>query len=200
MLGWLIEGLHHAEGLDGITLATSDEAADDAITNFANAAGLQFYRGPLHDVAARILGAARAAAADAIVRVSGDSPLLDPRLVTEAVELFRSTSVDIVTNVRRRTFPKGQSVEVIAVPALERAVRAMVNGDEREHVTPYIYNHPDDFVMWTFQAKHPRPELQLSVDSEDDFRRVESILIKLAQPPWCVGWEQIADLSRTIAV
>jgi spore coat polysaccharide biosynthesis protein SpsF len=62
------------------------------------------HRGPLDDVAGRLLEAGRAAGAEAIVRISADSPLIDPEIVDHAVSLFRRERPDVVSNVVRRTF------------------------------------------------------------------------------------------------
>jgi spore coat polysaccharide biosynthesis protein SpsF len=199
MLDWLLESLAHAEGLQGIRLATSTESSDDAVADYAAGAGEICHRGPLDDVARRLLDAAQAASADALVRISGDSPLMDPIVVSQAVRLFREGNADIVSNVRPRSFPKGQSVEIIATPALRRAVSAMDNAYDREHVTPYLYAHPDEFPLRSFQAERPQPDLQLSVDDESDFRRAEAILSQLDRPHWSVGWEMMAALSLKAA-
>src|SRR6185312_7877584 len=110
------------------------------------------------------LKAAKAAGFDALVRVNGDSPLLDPALVAEGVALFRAGGADLVTNVRPRSFPKGQSVEVIAVAALAAAMAETRDPADREHVTPFLYAHPERFRIRNFAAPRPRPDLQLSVD------------------------------------
>ncbi len=199
MLDWLIESLTHAEGLQGIVLATSVQASDDAVAEYAARAGIACHRGPLYDVARRLLGTVRAITADALVRISGDSPLLDPTVVSQAVRLFREGKADIVSNVRPRSFPKGQSVEVIATTALQRAVSAMDSDYDREHVTPYLYAHPDAFPLRSFQAERPQPDLQLSVDDETDFRRAEMILAALDRPHWSAGWETMAALSQQVA-
>jgi spore coat polysaccharide biosynthesis protein SpsF len=189
MIAYLLEGLEQCRTLDGIVLATSSEASDDPIAEFAEATGVVCDRGPLADVAARILGAARHQQADAVVRVSGDSPLLDPALVDHAVDLFRRERPDVVTNVRPRSYPKGQSVEVISCAALSRALGGMSTPDEHEHVTIHFYAHPERYTIRSFTAAHPRPELQLSVDDADDFERCEAVLAALGRPPWEAGWE-----------
>ena len=193
MLAYLLEGLSHARALDGVVLATSTDATDDAIADFARAARIDCYRGPLDDVAARILAAAQTRGADALVRVNGDSPLLDPALVDLAVDLFRRAQPDVVTNVQPRSFPKGQSVEVMSCAALSRAVAGMVTPDEHEHVTTHFYAHPDRFTIRSFVAPRPRPDLQLSVDEAADFERCEAVLAALGRSPWEAGWEACAE-------
>lgn len=199
-LAYLVESLTHAETLDGTIIATSTEPSDDPTVAFAEERSIPCYRGSLTNVAQRLLEAGEAARADAIVRVSGDSPLLDPRLVDEAVRLFRRQPADVVTNVRPRTFPKGQSVEVVALPALRTALLKMSTGSEREHVTPYFYAHPEQFVTRSFTTEHSRAEVQLSIDDREDFSRCAAILADLSGPPWEVGWRAcVAAYDRCVA-
>jgi spore coat polysaccharide biosynthesis protein SpsF len=189
MLGHLCDGLARACTLDGIIIATSSESSDDVVENYARERDMPIFRGSLSNVAKRLLEAARWSHADVLVRINGDSPLLDPVLVDQAVSLFVANSVDIVTNVQPRSFPKGQSVEVIATASLAEAVVHMTTEYEREHVTPYFYTHSDRCMIRSFEAAQPRPEVQLSVDTAADFARCEEIMKMLGRPHWEAGWE-----------
>jgi spore coat polysaccharide biosynthesis protein SpsF len=182
LLGHVVDRLRRCRNIDGLRVATSTRADDDAIAEFADAEGLEVYRGALDDVARRLLHAAVAGQADALVRINADSPLIDSAIVDRAVELYRCEQPDLVSNVLRRTFPKGQSVEVIAVPALERAIQAMTTAAEREHVTTWFYADPTRVRILGFERADPRPQMQLSVDTPEDLQRIEAILAHLGEP------------------
>src|SRR5207249_4574865 len=107
-LDWLLERLEHADTLDAVIVATSQDASDDAVAAHCAARGTDCHRGPLDDVATRVFDAARGAGLDAFVRVNADSPLLDQRLVDRGVSIMRASDACLVTNVRPRTFPPGQ--------------------------------------------------------------------------------------------
>jgi spore coat polysaccharide biosynthesis protein SpsF len=192
-LDYLIEALAHAARLDGVVLATSTDTSDDATTQYAAERAIPCHRGSLDHVALRLLRAAEEQHADALVRINGDSPLLDPAVVDQGIELFRARHVDVVTNVQPRSFPKGQSVEVIAVPALRAAVEQMSSPHDREHVTPFLYTHPERFRIAAFVSEVARPEVQLSIDDADDFARCAAILAALPGAPWQVGWRACLD-------
>jgi spore coat polysaccharide biosynthesis protein SpsF len=182
LLAYLIDRLRRCNVLDGVVIATSTGRDDDPIAAFARTNLIDCHRGSLDDVAFRLLSAARAAGADALVRISGDSPLIDPAIVDRAVDIYRRERPDLATNVQRRTFPKGQSVEVIAMAALERAHRAMTSAAEREHVTLLFYAHPERFRIAAFESGIARGDLQLSVDTEEDFARFAAIIERLGEP------------------
>jgi spore coat polysaccharide biosynthesis protein SpsF len=182
MIAWLVERLRAVPDLDGIVLATSQEPSDDALAAIAAELDLPCFRGALEDVGGRMLAAAKAERFDAIVRVNGDSPLLDPALIAEGIALFRATGAAIVSNVRPRSYPKGQSVEVIATVALAEAMAATEEPGDREHVTPFLYAHPERFPLSAFGAPQPRPDLQLSIDTAEDWARIEAILERMTDP------------------
>jgi spore coat polysaccharide biosynthesis protein SpsF len=191
-LAWLVDAVKHADGLDGVVLATSADSSDDALADFARRMNIPCLRGPLQNVARRLLLAGEGHDADAIVRLSGDSPLMDPSLIEHAVRLFRNECVDVVSNVRPRSFPKGESVEVISLAALRRVVDQM-SEEESEHVTLRFYSHVDASSIRSFQADRPRPEVQLSIDEHADFLRCAAIIEMLQIPPWRAGWQSCVD-------
>lgn len=189
ILAWLLERLEHAQTLDAIVVATSDEAEDDAVAAFAAAHGVACHRGPLADVAGRVLGAARAHDLEAIVRVNGDSPLLDQRLVDRGVDLLTTSGADLATNVRPRTFPPGQSVEVALTDALERAHAHDSSAEDREHVTGPLYD--GSFAVARFEADPPRTEPAFTVDTPADLERIGAIMRGMRRPHHEYGWEDL---------
>jgi spore coat polysaccharide biosynthesis protein SpsF len=198
LLGHVVDRVRCCRSIDGLWIATSTDPDDDAIAEFARMGAVELYRGALDDVASRLLNAGRAAQADALVRINADSPLIDPAIVDRAVEIYRTQQAELVSNVVRRTFPKGQSVEVVAVSALERAVEAMTTPDEREHVTPWFYANPTGVRIVSFESANPRPQMQLSVDTLEDLQRVEAILGRLGEPAAGHGLDAIIAAADTI--
>lgn len=198
LLQHVLDRLKRCATVDGLWIATSTSSFDDAIADFAKQAGAGLYRGELDNVAKRMLGAATAASAGALVRINGDSPLIDPEIVDNAVALYRNETPDLVTNVLRRTFPKGQSVEVIAVSALALACREMRSASDREHVTTWFYANPNRVRIIGFESKRRRDSYQLSVDTQHDLNRAEAILLHLGEPAAEHGLEAIIAAADSI--
>ncbi|WP_085906782.1 cytidylyltransferase domain-containing protein [Kiloniella majae] len=182
MIGHLLENLKHCKTTDKVVLTTSQEASDDKLASYAGSIGISCYRGPLNQVAERVLSAAKHHKADAIVRVSGDSPFMDYRLIDKAVEIYRSNTVDLVTNVAIRTFPKGQSVEVIKVETLERMISDEISARENEHVTPKFYDQDSTYKIVNFENVPPCGDIQLSIDTPDELKLSEKIFKRMDHP------------------
>jgi spore coat polysaccharide biosynthesis protein SpsF len=197
LLGHVVDRVRRCQSLDGLSIATSTRADDNPVVAFAEAEGVMVHRGVLDDVAGRLLEAGRAAGAEAIVRISADSPLIDPEIVDHAVSLFRRERPDVVSNVVRRTFPKGQSVEVIRLATL-KCVHSVMTRAEREHVTKWFYAHPTCVRILGFEAFEYCGDLQLSVDILEDLARIEAILARLGEPAWSHGLTAILAAAKAI--
>lgn len=189
LLAWLFERLEHARSLDAIVVATSDEPEDDAVAAFAHEQGVACHRGPLEDVAGRVLDAARSQDLEILVRVNGDSPLLDQRLVDRGVALLQASGADLASNVRPRTFPPGQSVEVVWADVLQRAHAGDSSAEDREHVTGPLYD--GRFRVARFEADPPRTEPPFTVDTAADLRRIERIMLAMDRPHYEYSWEDL---------
>ena len=189
---WVLERLAHAQGVEKIVVATSVASSDDPVEEYCRRRDLAVHRGSLEDVAERLLGAAEAAGLDAFARVNGDSPLLDQRLVDRGVELMRASEADLVTNVRPRTFPPGESVEVVRTDALAAVVGTDRTQEEREHVTGPLYE--GDFRVLRFEAPDPRTDVSYTLDTPEDHARLDAILRAMERPHWEYSWEEVLEL------
>ena len=199
MLGWMIERLEHCDALDGLCVATSAEASDDAVATYCATCGVVCYRGELDDVARRLLRAADTMRADAIVRISGDSPLLDASVVSDAVALYRRALPDLASNVVVRTFPKGQSVEVLNVNTLRAALPDFDGAGDNEHVMTYFYGNADRFRIASLQRDANASTIQLSVDTAEDFARVARLIGRFTRPHWTYGVDELLGMLESEA-
>ena len=195
---WLLERLDHARELDDTVVATSVDPADDPLAEWCDRQGIACHRGPLDDLATRVLEAARSRSLDAIARVNGDSPLLDQRLVDRGVAMARAGGADLVSNVRPRTFPPGQSVEIVRTGALETAVARMDDPEDREHVTSWLYRQPE-ITVERFEAADPVTEPRLTLDTPEDRERLAAILRAMERPHWEYSYAEVLELARATA-
>lgn len=195
LLGLLLERLGTCREVGPIAVATSSDESDDEVANFCRAQGISCHRGPLDDVAARMLEAAADLHLEAFVRISGDSPLLDPRLVDRAVALFRSDKPDIVTNVLTRTWPQGQSVEVVRRAVLANALPDF-DQESREHVMPYFYARTERYNIVNIESRMPWGGINFTVDTRDDLKRIEAIMAMMDKPHWTYGVESLIVMDE----
>lgn len=172
-----IERLQRARLLDRIVLATSTHDDDAPLAAAAQAAGVDVHRGSLDDVLGRYRGAATALGpGDHVVRVTGDCPLADPDVIDATVALHVERGGDYAANTpAHRTYPKGLDVEVMRIETLRRAAAEAAPGYEREHVTPYIYRHPELFDLHFLSQERDEGEVRWTVDRPDDLQFVQAV-------------------------
>ena len=95
MLERQIERLRRCSTLDRLIVATSDDASDNPLAQFLQTIGVETFRGSLHDVLGRYVGAVEALGVNGpVVRLTADCPLTDPEIVDACVRLQARLSVD----------------------------------------------------------------------------------------------------------
>lgn len=200
LLRYLLDRLERCRTLSSLVVATSTESSDDPIARFCAEHDIACYRGELNDVLGRLVGAAERIGASAFVRISADSPLIDPRIVDEGVRLFESGDFDIVTNVHPRSFPKGQSVEATSVESLRSVLLDSNDPHDREHVTTHIYDNPAKFRIRNFTHSPDLSDVQLSVDSAEDLEAFASLIGRMTRPHWEYALDDLMALDTDSAI
>ncbi|HUO22777.1 MAG TPA: glycosyltransferase family protein [Caulobacteraceae bacterium] len=177
MIARQIERVRRARRIDHIVLATSTDPSDDPLAEHVATLGAGVYRGSLNDVLARFVGALNAfGPAEQVVRLTGDCPLADPKVIDATIALHLERGTDYAANTpAHRTFPKGLDVEVVRASCLTRAGREAGDPYEREHVTPYFYRHPERFPQAFLSQAAEEGELRWTVDRPDDLELVRTV-------------------------
>lgn len=166
-----------AETIDTVVIATSTEIGDDAIEQFGAEHDFLVYRGSEADVQRRLFSAATEYDADTIVRITADCPLIDPDTIDTIAFQVRDGTAEYASNTIRRTFPRGLDVEAFSYESFERVVSAASTQTEREHVTPYYRENPDEFdqtnvisrEVFTDEQYIDRTDLRLTLDEAADY-------------------------------
>ncbi len=184
VLAHVIERLRAARALDLIVVATTGSAVDDELVREAARLGVAVTRGPEDDVLARFVQAFDEHGGDVGVRITSDCPLLDPQLIDEAVHAFRHARppVDYLSNTIERTYPRGYDVEVFLTAALRRAARAATEVADREHVTRYLYTHPEAFRLGVLRREDPNgtASWRVTLDTPEDYEVLRALVAALA--------------------
>jgi spore coat polysaccharide biosynthesis protein SpsF len=164
-----------------VIVLTSVDPTDDPLADFvANRCAVPVFRGELDNVVARFQSALAEYPCEWVVRISGDSPLIDASLVQAMIQLS-GRGYDVVSNVVRRTFPPGQSVECIRSDVFRALNAGDLTPDQREHVTKVFYDRPDDWRLRSVICEPPKwADVRMVVDHLDDLRALEA---GVALPP-----------------
>ena len=200
LLQYLLERLEHCTCLDTTVVATSIENSDTPIADYCQKNNVACYRGSLSNVASRFNEILDTYKFDAFVRVNGDSPLLDQRLIEKGVRLFLGGDYDLVTNIMPRTFPKGESVEVLRAVTYRSAYPRMREEGDLEHLTRYYYQHPEEFRIKNFALPENLNHISLCVDTKQDMDNFVTIVSTMVKPHWEYKLEDILRIYRSLTI
>jgi spore coat polysaccharide biosynthesis protein SpsF (cytidylyltransferase family) len=196
MLALLLRRLGRARRVGGIVVATTTDALDDPIAKLALALGAGVSRGPRQDVLRRFLTAIGDRDGP-IVRITGDCPLIDPRVVDETIERFLAVpGCAYASNVEPRTFPDGLDVEVFDAAALRGIAREPLGEHDREHVTSALRAQPERFPQAALTSPEDLGELRWTVDEPEDLEFIRAVVPRLGDRREEAGLAEILSAVR----
>lgn len=183
------------EGCNAVVLATTTNPADRALVEFARDNDTEFYCGDGEDVAGRFLACAQKYSADYCIRANGDSPFLDPGLISKGLKL-RTPTTDLVTNLVSRTFPYGVSVEIISVAALNKVYRHF-EPEDYEHVTRVFYKNPERFEIQQLEpANSDLSSVRLTVDTSNDADTMRNLFALIGDTGPDTDYRHVSDVYK----
>jgi spore coat polysaccharide biosynthesis protein SpsF len=173
----MVKRLAFATGIDAVVIATTTNATDDPVVALAGRLGVGLWRGSEEDVLQRVLDAAVHYEADVIVELTGDCPLIDPVIVSRVVRAYRDAGVDYVSNALTRSYPIGMDTQVFATRVLADVAARTRDPLDREHVSLYIYRHPEIYSLANVEAPRDetRPRLRLTLDTHEDLVVIRAV-------------------------
>ena len=172
-----VERLRRSKFIDKLIIATSTDASDDPIAALGKENNVEVFHGNLEDVLDRYYCYAARYSPDHVVRVTGDCPVIDWRIVDRAVKQHLHDENDYTSLSPQ--YPDGLDTEVIRFAALKEAWENAVLPSEREHVTPYIRNNADKFRIGRVPADADRSAMRWTVDELRDFTFISKIYEEL---------------------
>ena len=179
--------------IDEILVATTDHVADDAIVDECRLRSVAFFRGSEDDVLDRYFKAAKSSNADVVVRITSDCPLIDPEITDITIRAFLEQGPDYASNALVRTYPRGLDTEVITMGALERSWGLAAEPHQRAHVTPYIYEHAQEFKILSVTGDTDHSDHRWTLDTREDLEFIRAIYRRMRGKE-NFGWQEILTL------
>jgi len=170
----VIDRVKESKHIKKIIIATSKNKSDDKLASYLPKIECECHRGSLNNVALRMYETAKKNKAKYFMRISGDSPLIDPMIIDYAIKAFiKHNDADLITNIFPRNYPSGQSVEIIKTKILiDNLVNFNLN--EKEHVTSYFYSNNKKFKIINFKKNinNYKNSPKLSIDYKSDLKKI----------------------------
>ncbi|RYY18745.1 MAG: acylneuraminate cytidylyltransferase [Cytophagaceae bacterium] len=164
-----------------VAVITTDEASDDALADLCATHGIDVFRGSALDLLDRHYQAARHfGETGAVVKIPSDCPLIDPAVIDRVLGFFEAHAgqYDFVSNLHPATYPDGNDVEVMTLPALAAAWREAKRSLEREHTTPFFWENPGRFrlgnVAWETGLDYSMSH-RFTIDYPADYQFIKAV-------------------------
>jgi len=179
----VVNQLKHCKKLENIIVATTNLPEDDVVETCVKKLNVSCFRGHPTDVLDRFFQCAKLHSIKIIIRITADNPLIDPNIVDNAIEKFNNGNFDYLSTQRSKTFPNGTETEIFSFQSLEKAWLNAKKPSEREHVTPYFYNHPEIFQITNLEHSENLSNLRWTIDRENDLKLIKIIISKINHRP-----------------
>jgi len=175
----MIDRLKRIRGISGIIIATTTNTADDPIVELASKLNVRSFRGDEEDVLGRVVKAAQHFDTDIIVQITGDSTLVDPEVSQRVLDVYlqKNDPLNYVCNDLVYTYPIGLNTHVFSSELLSSIEPLAIEQKDREHVVRYFLRNQQSFKIVALEAEEPyrRPEVRLTLDTEEDFQLIKSV-------------------------
>ena len=178
LLWILIKRLKKVKSIKKIVVSTTKNKVDDKIIQFCKKNKISYYRGSTNNVAERVCETASKFNADAFIRINGDSPFIDYRIIDKLINIFKKKKPDLMTNIFPRSFPIGQSVEIVDQKTLSANLNKLTNKSHKEHITKYFYKNSKKFKIENFKNSENYSNKKLAIDTKKDFERFKNMKIR----------------------
>ena len=183
VLDYVINQIKYSKKIEKIIVATTNLTEDDIICEYLSLQKIEFFRGSSEDVLDRYYQCAKKFTIDNIVRITADNPLIDPNVIDLVIDDYKNNKCDFATNTLHRTFPYGTEVEVFSFKSLEKAWKNAKKPSEREHVTPFIYDLQNRFILINKEFQEDLSHLRYTVDKIEDLKLVKEIIKNIPTRP-----------------
>ena len=204
LINYLLERVSAAEKVDQIILATTTNTEDDYLAKHVASLGYGVFRGSEDDVLSRYYHAFnkfknKLEKLNAIVRITGDCPLIDAYLIDEVIKEYKAKGMDYVA--LSPDFSEGLDVEIFSEDLLTQAFNEAKLPSEREHVSLFFHNNKSLFNICRIQNGSDDSSYRITVDEEQDFVVVKSIIEYFSNNNLTMNTQNIKDyLDRTPSI
>lgn len=168
------ERLSESKKINEIVFAIPDSEENRVLEEFLSRKKIKFFLGSEENVLERFYKCAEKYNADIVIRVTCDNPLVDYEAIDLLIDELEHSHLDYITT---EGLPLGCSTEVFTFQALETAFQKAGKDYEKEHVTPYIFEHPESFKVEKMNAPAAlhHPGMRFTVDTGEDLKLMKAI-------------------------
>jgi len=185
VLEFLVERLKKIKNIEKIVLVTGSYHKNKLLITEAERLNLEFFCGNENNLLDRMYQASKKFNPDNIIRITGDCPLIDPKLISDGLEIFLEKEIDILSNARKRTFPDGFDFEIFRKNILLKSWESLKkeSGNEKflsKDISPTKFLLENKkFRHYDFLNNENLAKIRLTLDYPEDYQVISKIVQKL---------------------
>jgi spore coat polysaccharide biosynthesis protein SpsF (cytidylyltransferase family) len=187
ILDIIIEKIKLRFSSNSIILSTGDMEKNYKLAEISDKHSIKFFPGSENNVLDRFIETAKCHNLTHIIRICSDNPFIDMGMISDMLAIDNLESYDYVSFKNDNGIPMikshiGLFCEIVSLSALNKVMNK--EGDNPayiEHVTNYIYEHPEEFNTILIDAPgiiSARYDIRLTVDTHDDFNLLSDLYRK----------------------
>ena len=165
-----IEGVRQSQLIDKVVISTTEDSV--GIIELCKKNNVSYSISPEGDILNALYKAARENKADIIVRVWGDCPIINPEIIDETIAHSLKSGYQYTYS---KNHPVGQTVAVIPIQTLIHAWYTIKAAEHRRWIHKYFVEQYSDYVVGVCYSKVGNPNLNYTVDTQDDLNRIRQI-------------------------
>lgn len=170
----VVERVQKSQYIDGIVVATSIDKQNLPIVKLCADLDVNVFVGSENDVLDRYYQAAKLFSPEYVIRITGDCPLIDPKIIDNAIEKLEPETDYL--GMLSESFADGLDVEIFRFSALKRAWKEASLMSQREHITQYIIHNPDIFILQDYTSGiEGFGKKRWTVDESEDYEFMQKI-------------------------
>jgi len=177
VIDYVFSRVRSVKEINKVVLATTTNDDDDPLIEFAENNSISYFRGSENDVLERFYLSALQEKADHIMRITSDCPLIDSSICSHLIKVYKQMDVDFVHT--GSSFAEGLDCEIFTFQALKEAYSNAKLSSEREHVTMYLHNNPEEFNIYTLENSTDDSRYRFTLDQDEDYQVICAIIENL---------------------
>lgn len=196
LIDHLIDRVKEAKQVDEVVVAIPNNELNNELAKHLSKKEVICIRGDEEDVLSRFIVAGQSTDADYLIRITADNPLTSYEYIDYLIKKHIDKKLDYSYI---KGLPIGLATEMIKYEALKELNQKDLLPHHREHVTIYFKENPSSFkVMYIDCLKeHYYPEYSLTVDTVDDYKKMQMLFSKLYNGVSTVSIERIINLIKS---
>ena len=171
----VIDNVSKSKFASEVVVVTSVAPDNEPLKDYLTKQHINWFAGDENDVLSRFIYAGKEYDADIVVRVTADNPLSNAECIDRMIESHIQRNAEYTM---MKGLPVGVACEIINYNVLKEVyATGNLTEKDKEHVTIYIYEHPEKYNINYVCApvKYNYPDINLSVDTQDDFNKMTDI-------------------------